>query len=399
MRAVIVGGGVAGPAVALGLHRAGIESVVLERRPVVDPDVGSYLTLAPNGLDALSALDCLEQVRAVGFGSRTNAMYGATGRLLGRIPLGPPLADGTVGITLKRSSLAAVLADEARLRGVEVRLGSRVTSVSTGHDGVHAVLQDGTSVSGDVLVGADGVHSVVRRAVDPAAPEARYVGLTNFGGITRATPVAGRLEPEAWSFVFGRRAFFGAHPSPSGDVVWFLNVPRVEISRQERQDTTRLQWRAWLADLVADDAGHAAELVGAGELELAGDNTHDLPHVPTWSRGRMLVLGDAAHAPAPSSGQGASIALEDAVVLARSLRDSADVPTALTAYERARRTRVERIVKVGARSSSSKIPGRLGLRLQEHLLSLVFRHLVTEKSSAWMAGHRLDWDEHSTVPE
>jgi 2-polyprenyl-6-methoxyphenol hydroxylase-like FAD-dependent oxidoreductase len=396
---VIVGGGVAGPAVALGLHRAGIESVVLERRPVADPDVGSYLTLAPNGLDALSALHCLEQVRAVGFGSRTTAMYGATGRLLGRIPLGPPLENGTVGLTLKRSSLAAVLADEARRRGVQVRLGAPVTSVRPGHDGVHAMLEDGSSVSGDVLVGADGVHSVVRRAVDPAAPEARYVGLTNFGGITRATPVAGRLEPQAWSFVFGRRAFFGAHPTPDGDVVWFLNVPRVEISRQERLETTRLEWRAWLADLVADDAGHAAELVGAGELELAGDNTYDLPHVPTWSRDRMLVLGDAAHAPAPSSGQGASIALEDAVVLARSLRDAADVPAALTAYERARRTRVERIVKVGARSSSSKIPGRLGLRLQEHLLSFVFRHLVTEKSSAWMSGHRLDRDEHSTVPE
>lgn len=392
MRAVIVGGGVAGPAAALGLHRAGIESVVLERRPVADPDAGSYLTLAPNGLDALAALDALEPVRQVGFGSRTNVMYGATGRLLGTIPLGAPLPDGTVALTLKRSALAGVLADRARTCGVEVRLGAPVASVHADHDGVQAVLDDGSSVAGDLLVGADGVRSLVRRTIDPSAPAARYVGLTNFGGITRATPVARRLEPQAWSFVFGRRSFFGAHPTPDGDVVWFLNVPRAEINRQEHRATTVREWQSWLADQVVDDVGPAAELVGGGVLELAGDNTYDLPHVPTWSRSRMLVLGDAAHAPSPSSGQGASIALEDAVVLARSLRDCADVPAALAAYERARRDRVERIVKAGARSSSSKIPGRLGLRLQEPVLSFVFRHLVTEKNTAWMHGHRIDWD-------
>ena len=121
--------------------------------------------------------------------------------------------------------------------------------------GVSATLEDGATVHGDVLVGADGVHSLVRRTIDPAAPAGRYVGLTNFGGITRATPVAGTLEPEAWHFVFGSRAFFGAHPTPAGDVVWFANVPRDEISREERQTTTDEQWQRWLLDLVARGRG------------------------------------------------------------------------------------------------------------------------------------------------
>jgi len=392
MRAVIVGGGIAGPALGLALQRAGIEAVVLERRADPDPEEGSYFTISPNGLDALDTVGALDLARGIGFGSRMNAMYGARGRLLGRISLGAPLLDDLTGLTMKRSALAVLLEDEAERRGVDVRRGARVAEVSGGEDGVRAVLDDGTTVEGDVLVGADGVHSLVRRAIDPEAPSGRYVGLTNFGGITRNTPVARDLEPEAWHFVFGSGAFFGAHPTPAGDVVWFVNVPRGEIGRDERVSTTPEEWRQWLLELVRDDTGPAADLVADGELELAGDNTYDLPHVPAWSRDRMVLIGDAAHAPSPSSGQGASMALEDAVVLAMSLRDTADVPGALAAYEQERRDRVERIVAAGARSGSSKIPGPVGRRFQEAVLRLVFRHAVTEKSTAWMSGHRIPWD-------
>ena len=392
MRAVIVGGGVAGPAVGLALHRAGIESVLLERRTASDPEAGSYLTVSPNGLDALAALDALDLAREVGFPSRLNTMYGATGRFLGEIPLGRPLVDDLVALTMKRSRLAVVLADEAERRGVVVRRGAQVVQVAGGSGGVTATLEDGSTVSGDVLVGADGVHSLVRRTLDPDAPSGRYVGLTNFGGITRSTPLAEQLAPEAWHFVFGSRAFFGAHPTPAGDVVWFLNVPRPEISAEERRTTSTEQWQHWLHELVREDDGPAAALVSEGELELAGDNTFDLPSVPTWSRDGMVVIGDAAHAPAPSSGQGASMALEDAVVLAQALRDGSDVSAGLAAYERVRRSRVEKIVAAGARSSSSKIPGRIGRRLQEPVLKLVFRHLVTERSTGWMSGHRIDWE-------
>ena len=284
MRAVIVGGGVAGPALGLALQRAGIESVLLERRAEADPDAGSYFTVSPNGLDALDAVGALHLAREAGFASRRNTMYGATGRLLGRLSLGVPLDDATVALTMKRSRLAVLLAEEAERRGVEVRRGARVVSVAGGADGVSATLEDGTTVHGDVLVGADGVHSLVRRTIDPDAPAGRYVGLTNFGGITRSTPLAATLEPEAWHFVFGSRAFTGAHPTPDGDVVWFANVPRDEISREERASTSDEQWQDWLLDLVREDAGPAAELIRHGQLELAGDNTYDLPHVPTWSR-------------------------------------------------------------------------------------------------------------------
>jgi 2-polyprenyl-6-methoxyphenol hydroxylase-like FAD-dependent oxidoreductase len=112
----------------------------------------------------------------------------------------------------------------------------------------------------------------------------------------------------------------------------------------------------------------------------------------------MVIVGDAAHAPSPTSGQGASMAAEDAVVLAQCLRDRPGVPEALAAYEGLRRRRVERIVAQGARSGSAKTPGRVGRVLRDLALPLVFRLLVTERSMAWIYDHHIDWDAPVAAP-
>ncbi|MGH3098570.1 MAG: FAD-dependent monooxygenase [Streptosporangiales bacterium] len=317
--------------------------------------------------------------------------------MLGSVPLGRPLHDGTPALTLKRSRLGAGLLDEARARGIDVRFDARVVSVESKPAGATVTLADGGTLEADLVIGADGVHSTVRTAIDPDAPRGRYVGLTNFGGITRATPIAADLPPQTWRFVFGHRAFFGASPTPGGDMVWFVNVPREPITADERASTSRERWRDWLAELLAADAGPGHALVKAGELELAADNTHDLGHVPSWHRDRLVILGDAAHAPSPSSGQGASMALEDTVVLATSLRDTASVTEGLARFEALRRHRVERIVAIGARSSSAKIPGRIGRVFQEAAMRVIFRYVVTERSQEWMTGHRVSWDTPRAV--
>ncbi|MEP6799550.1 MAG: FAD-dependent monooxygenase, partial [Lapillicoccus sp.] len=368
MKALVVGGGVAGPATAMALQRVGIGATVLEAHPDSRGDVGSYFTVSPNGLHALDVLGCLDLAKGEGFSTRRNIMVGASGRELGTQSLGRPLADGTVAITLKRPRMAAILSTEARHRGIEVRGGTRVVSVASAADQASVTLDDGTVLHADLVVGADGVHSLVRRAIDPSAPAPRYVGLTNFGGITRGSALVAQLPTEAWHFVFGRHAFFGAHATPAGDVVWFVNEPRVKISLEERTTRSDEQWRRHLAGLAQDDVGPFQELITDGELELSGDNTYDLGHVPNWHRGRLVILGDAAHAPAPSSGQGASMALEDAVVLAASLQGATSVPSALAAFESTRRARVERIVAVGARSSSSKTAGPVGRVFQDAAL-------------------------------
>ena len=395
---LIVGGGVAGPVAAMALQHAGIDAVVYEAYPPPAeeaPEVGSYLTVASNGLDALRTIGADEPVLAAGFPTPTNVLWSGSGRRLGAVSNGGWRADGTAAHTIKRARLYRGLLHQAADRGIQVEFGKRLVGADPAADGgVVARFDDGTRAAGGLLVGADGVHSAIRRLLDPAAPGGRYVGLVNFGGYTEDAPA--EAEPGAWHMIFGRRAFFGYVVDPAGGTVWFANVPRPPVGAAERDGTTAERWQRQLLDLFAADRGPAAELIAAGTLELAGDNTHDLPSVPTWRRGPMVIIGDAAHAPAPTSGQGASMAAEDAVVLAKCLRDQADIPEALATYERLRRPRVERIVAQGARTSSTKTPGPVGRIARDIMLPLVFRFLVTDKSTAWIYDHHIDWDSPVT---
>ena len=165
--------------------------------------------MAPNGLDALEAIDALAAVRDQGVPSRANVMYGATGHRLGKVSLGRPLDNGLVALTIKRSWMAARLEREAESRGIVVRRGAEVSEPTD---------------AGDRRGHAEGRHGAQggsarrsRRRAFSGTPGHRCagarsppVGLTNFGGITRNTPIAGDLEPEAWHFIFGSKAFFGA---------------------------------------------------------------------------------------------------------------------------------------------------------------------------------------------
>jgi 2-polyprenyl-6-methoxyphenol hydroxylase-like FAD-dependent oxidoreductase len=389
MHALIVGGGISGPVAAMALQRMGIEARVFEAYPRGNGEVGSYFTVTPNGLDALAAIGALHRALESGFPTRRNVMRNSAGRVLGELPLGEPLADGTPALTMKRSKLAVRLLDEAESRGISVEHSRRLVDASSFDGKIQASFADGSTETADILIGADGVHSVVRRFIDPSAPRGRYVGLTNFGGITEAVVAPVQLESEAWQFWFGRHAFFGAHPTPGGDVVWFVNAPRPEITQEERASTSAEAWQESLARLFEDDRSPAAALIRAGRLELAADNTYDLGHVPVWHRNQMIVIGDAAHAPAPSSGQGASMALEDAVLLARFLGEAGSIDEAFAGFEASRRDRVERIVAQGARSSSSKTPGRVGGAVRDVVLRLVFRYAITDESLSWMYDYRV----------
>jgi 2-polyprenyl-6-methoxyphenol hydroxylase-like FAD-dependent oxidoreductase len=391
VKALIAGAGVAGPVTAMALQRAGIDAVVYEAHVPSPGDAGSYLTVATNGLDALRAIDADKPVLAAGFPTPVNVLLSGTGRRLGTVSNGGRLADGTVSHTIKRARLYQALHEEAADRGIRIEHGRRLIGAEAlAAGGVVATFDDGTRATGDLLVGADGVHSVTRRLLDPAAPAGRYVGLVNFGGYTPGG--AGTGEPGAWQMIFGRRAFFGWVDDPDGGTIWFANVPRPAVSPAERAATTLEQWQRQLVELFADDHGPASSLIADGFLELAGDNTHDLPSVPTWHRGPMVIVGDAAHAPSPTSGQGASLAVEDAVVLAQCLRDLPAIGDALAAYEGLRRKRVERIVAHGARTGRAKTPGPVGRVLRDLALPVVFKLLVTERSLAWIYDHHIDWD-------
>ncbi len=386
-RAIVVGGGVAGPVAAMALQRVGIEATVHEAHPAPDGDVGAWLGVQVNGLDALAAVDAEDVVRAVGFPTHTIEFRNARGRVLGVLPTGDASAGRAAGLSLRRSDLYRALDAEARRRGIEVRHGSRLTGVrETGSD-ITAEFADGRTETADLLVGADGVRSTVRTVVDPDCPPPRFVPVLNTAGYSEHTPAD--AEPGRLTMVFGRRGFAGYLPAPTGGTWWFANPPLgSEPPPGEVAGISDAQWRARLADLHRDDRSPLLALVEATPGPLRGWTTHDVPTVRRWHRGRTVLVGDAAHATSPAAGQGSSLAMEDAVVLARCLRDL-PVGEALPVFESLRRERAERVVAQGFRTSSAKSPPAVGRIVRDVVMPLVLRR---RDPQAWMRAHTVDWD-------
>ncbi|MEG3637429.1 FAD-dependent monooxygenase [Micromonospora palythoicola] len=393
--ALVIGGGIAGPVTAMALRRAGIEATVHEAYPSATEGSGVTLTLAPNGLAALRLVDAERAVERVGLPMRRTVVTDGRG---GRIGAFPHVAVEPVTLGLWRDDLARVLRERAEAQGVRIAYGKRLVDAEQHGDGVLARFADGSTASADVLVGADGVRSRVRTLIDPQAPGPQVLPLLNLGGAARyAVPDA---DPEAMYFVFGSRAFFGYWVQPDGRTAWFANVPdRRPTSYAEASRIPRPQWLHRLREVFADDVparqvlAHTEpdDLVAIGSIE-------SMPSVPRWHGGRLVLVGDAVHAPSPSSGQGASLAVESAVQLARCLRDHAEVSTAFDAYERLRRVRVEKVLRRGRQTTSTKTVGPVAKRMMRIMMPLALRTFLNqERTLGPEQRYRIDWDAPVTT--
>lgn len=392
--ALVIGGGIAGPVTAMALHKAGIEATVYEAHDRPANGVGGVIGLAPNGLSALGVLELNDAVRQVSEPMQSMVMRSWTGKRLAEFgdSCGPPMLH-----TVWRTDLYGVLYAEAVHRGVKVEFGKRLVRLDDKEDGVTAYFSDGTSATGDILIGADGIRSAVRPLIDRAAPSPRYTGLLGFGG--RPTPgttvdlpsTRGSLE-----MFYGKRAVFAYGVYDDGSAGWFVNLPSAKpITGQEARDIGAAEWTRRLAEVFASDRSPAVELITAsdpGEMVIVGA-LEDLPRVPVWSRGRVVLVGDAAHATSPSSGQGASIAIESGIQLARCLRDSPTHKEAFGTYKELRQSRVERIIAAGAKVNTKKAPGPVGRALRDVFLPIAMRMLVKPERMAWQINYSIDWNE------
>jgi 2-polyprenyl-6-methoxyphenol hydroxylase-like FAD-dependent oxidoreductase len=395
--ALVIGGGIAGPVAATALGMAGIDATVYEARPA-DPasanGIGGSLALEPNGLAALSIVGAAEAVRAAASPITHSMMSIASkpGRELpGRNEFPPRLL-------IDRGVLHRILRDRAEQAGMQIHDGKKLMRVDEHPDGVTAHFADGTSASADVLVGADGVHSTVRRIIDPDAPTARYLNMLGFEGLVDDAPDTASLEPGSMTFAFGKRAYYLYWKRPDGRIGWGANLPSPQhMSLKEARAVPSADWLHRLRIAYANDvpgARLAAETT-SDSLQVAGA-LHIMPPVPHWHRDRMVLVGDAVHAPSNSTGQGASLAIESAIQLARCLRDIPDVSSAFDAYERLRRPRVEKIAARGARISHAKAPGPIAQRFMRVLLPLMVK-ASNAKTIAAEKGYTIDW--HTPLTE
>ncbi|UOQ57882.1 FAD-dependent monooxygenase [Leucobacter allii] len=388
-RALIIGGGIAGPAAALALARAGVASEIFEQHPGPADEAGVFFTLGSNGVDALGAIGLREAAMDRGFATPAIELRSGTGKPLGVSRITTTREDGTPSQTMRRAELYGILRDRAVAAGIPITLGTKLVTAADTGEGVVATFDDGSTAHGDLLIGCDGVHSRTRTLIDPGAPRPVGAGLVNFGGYTSGVRVD--TEPGTFRMIFGSRAFFGYATAPDGTVWWFANEPTSGSAPADLPSRDAAELRRHLGALFRDDAGPAAELIAAGHDLARPTLTHLLPHLPHWRRGRMVVIGDAAHAPSPSSGQGASLSIEDAIVLAQCVRDLGAVPAALTRFEAIRRPRVERIVASAARVNSSKAATGIARRVRDLVLPAILRfsgaHGIEDTY-----GHRIEWD-------
>ncbi|WP_432790497.1 FAD-dependent monooxygenase [Brevibacterium sp. K11IcPPYGO002] len=389
-RALIVGSGIAGPAAALALAKAGIEAEIVERHPRPADEAGVFFTLGSNGLDALAVLDLQEAVLAHGFATPAIELRSGTGRPLGLSRIGTTGPDGTTSQTMRRTDLYAVFRDRAVTEGIPITYGRELVSAVDTDNGVTATFGDGSTAEGDILVGCDGVHSRTRMLIDPTSPPPVSAGLINYGGYTSGVDV--ETEPGTFRMIFGERAFFGYAMAPDRTVWWFVNEPTTVTSAASLPVRSEAELATHLSGLFRNDSGPAAELITAGSDLARPTLTYLLPHLPRWQRGRMIVIGDAAHAPSPSSGQGASLAIEDALVLAQCVRDLGPTRTAFDRFEAIRRPRVERIVKAAARINSNKSATGFTRLIRDAVLPIILR-LSGTRETDMTYGHHIDWNQ------
>jgi 2-polyprenyl-6-methoxyphenol hydroxylase-like FAD-dependent oxidoreductase len=397
-KVLIIGGGIAGNALALFLHKVGIECAIYEAYPYKD-GVGGGLGLAPNGMNVLAALGLAEQVKARSSLALENTFYNERGDVLARIKNGSPEKYGQPGVSILRPALYDVMNQEIQRQNIPAEFQKRLVDLRQSAAKVTAFFDDGTKAEGDLLIGADGVHSQTRRIICPDAPKPAYVGIIGVGGVTpaAAVPHMTQREKQGFSFTYGSRGFFGYSGVENGDIQWWSNLPMArELTREELINVpTETIQREMLA--IFSGYHEPIETLIRNTRATVKHNIHDIQSLPTWQRGRALLIGDAAHAVSPNSGQGASLALEDAMCLAKLLRDCGDYRQVFASFEQARKPRVERIVAEGRRRSSDKtVVSPLQQTMREFMIR-IFVNLFGERALDEAYRYRIDWDAKAGV--
>ncbi len=322
MNVLIIGGGIGGLTAAIALSRNGHRVTLIERAEKFSP-VGAGIVMAPNAAKILASLGV--DVASRGFALPSLDVLDAEGTTLSRIDVGRFVEEYGPIWGLSRAALHEALV-AALPSGVELRLGRTVTEVRDGGDGATATC-DGVTERYDLVVGADGLRSKVRETVF-GPTELRYSGVTCWRGITKNPGFDRGIE--AW----GDGARIGIVPLAKGEVYYYL-------VRTAPANAPTLSWPDGFREAFGGFHGAVKKLFDA--LESAPPLHHDLNELdaPMWGKGRVFLLGDAAHAMTPNQGQGAAMAIEDALALSQSLAPGFD--GALERYVESRHDRVRAV--------------------------------------------------------
>jgi salicylate hydroxylase len=343
LQIAIIGGGIGGLAAALALRARGQDVTVYEKAPTFS-EIGAGIGMAPNALRLLDRIDIGERVREIGCPGGIASVRDWRGQVLRAGDWLHESSDDGPAYSVHRAELMNVLADA--LPDEVLRLNHRCVFAEESTDGVRIVFADGARADADVVIGADGMHSVVQSAVGVASSPASEHVMAYRGLVPMARLSWVDADHHGAMWVGPMRSFL-CYPVSAGrsmNVVAFVPTDHDAVE-------------SWSAP--GDVASLAAEFVGwdgpVGETIDAMDETfrwgiYDRPSLPRWSTNRITLLGDAAHAMVPHLGQGANQSIEDGFALAVLLEGVVheEVPERLRTYEKLRRDRTSR-VQIAAR--------------------------------------------------
>jgi 2-polyprenyl-6-methoxyphenol hydroxylase-like FAD-dependent oxidoreductase len=363
---LVIGAGISGLATAVALQRRGHDVTIIEER--TDTSSGAGISIWPNALAALDEIGLGDAVRDAGGRVTAGALRWRDGTWL-RHPsphrlvkaLGEPL------VVIRRSELTNVLSNA--LADGTVHSGLSVRELVTTADGVRVTLADSTTRDASAVIGADGTRSVVARHLNGALAD-RYVGYTAWRGVADCS-----IDPDVAGEVLGPGVEFGHVPLGSDGTYWFATerAPVGQVAPQGELAYLTARFASW-ADPIP------AVLAATHSDDVLRNDLYDRDQARQWSRGPVLVVGDAAHPMRPHLGQGACQGLEDAAVLARFADGDDDLAAAFARFAAFRRPRVRPLVR------ESKLIGQL-VNLRPPFLSGLASRATVLAPEALMTRH------------
>ena len=350
LKAIIIGAGMGGLTTAIALKRAGYQIEVYDRVKELRP-VGAGISLWSNGVKVMNWLGLGDEIHKIGGEMNRMTYLSKENELLNDIDL-LPLIDqvGQRPYPVSRSELQSMLLEQ--LGKEYVKLETKCIGAKEEGNQVTAIFEDGSTATGDVLIAADGVRSVLRNYVTQQQPEPRYADYVNWNGLVDASPEL--ADKHSWVIYVGDGKRASMMPVGGDRFYYFFGVPMSKgtvVEPKDRRDELARLFQGWpepVQNLIQQ----------LNPLETNRLEIHDLDPLEKLARGRVVLVGDAGHATTPTLGQGGCQAMEDAEILCRYLvTTNISVEDALQRYESARKERTARLV-LKARQRADTIYGQ-----------------------------------------
>ena len=367
---IIIGGGIGGLTTAIALRQIGMDVAVFEKADQIR-EVGSGLPLWANALKALHTLGLTDIIESLGQPVSTGCITDWHGDVLANVNTEKLLQKlGTISMVVHRAELLSALLNV--LGTSNISLGATCVSCSQDATGASAYFADGRVARGDILIGADGLHSIIRKQLFSAS-KPHYAGYTCWRGIAHTT----RRDIETWAW--GKGYQFGITPMRNERAYWFAQRYAVEgeadqsIGRKCEVFNLFHDWHAPIPEIIA----------ATDETDILRNDVYECTYLAHWSCGRITLLGDAAHVMTPNLGQGACVAIEDAVELANCLAIETDEIAVLHTYETRRVQRANAIARVA---------GLIGRAVQiENSLLMQVRNMMLKRVPTTLLLQQLMW--------